>query len=354
MITETLIIGQGIAGSCLGLHLAERNKDFLVIDDSYFQSSSLVAAGLYNPMIFRKPSKSYNADSLIPHLKSFYSKWELKLNAKFHYQRNIIRVFSSTEEVNNWALKSSNPDYEKFLLPEMLPENFDDNLLCGYGGGTVIEAGNVDTKVFLSETKKHFGTKKIEGKIRKINKSPDGFEVESNQGKIKCKRVVLANGHLNHDLYKYLPLTYTKGDILTVYAPEITGFDIRNKGLFIMPIGNGFHRVGSTYDWDNKSYEPSTKARLELEEKLKNTLLCPFKIEEHQSGIRPTVGDRRPLLGEHPEQKNLFIFNGLGAKGVMLAPLYSEMLSNHIFDNREIYPEVDIKRYKKHYGNSKN
>ena len=38
----------------------------------------------------------------------------------------------------------------------------------------------------------------------------------------------------------------------------------------------------------------------------------------------------------------------------MLAPLYSEMLSNHIFDNRKIHPEVDIKRYKKHYGNSKN
>jgi len=354
VITETLIIGQGIAGSCLGLQLAERNKDFLVIDNNNYRSSSFIAAGLYNPIIFRKPSKSYNADSLIPHLKSFYSKWELKLNAKFHYQRNIIRVFSSTEEVNNWAIKSSSPNYSSFLLPEMYPENFDQYLHCGFGGGTVVEAGNVDVKEFLSTCNRHFGNKNVQGKVEQISSTPDGFEIESSNGKIKCKRVIIANGHLNHSTFNYLPLTYTKGDILTVYAPEIEGTDIRNKGLFFMPIGDGFHRAGSTYDWSDRSYDPSQKARIELEEKLNNTLRCSFKIEDHQSGIRPTVGDRRPLLGEHPEQKDLFIFNGLGAKGVMLAPLYSEMLSNHIFDGDQIHPEVDIKRYKKHYGNSKN
>ena len=354
MITETLIIGQGIAGSCLGLELSERNKDFLIIDNNYYRSSSLVAAGLYNPIIFRKPSKSYNADNLIPHLKSFYSKWEQNLNAKFHNQRNIIRAFSSTEEVNNWALKSSNSEYSSFLKTDMLPENFNSNLYCEYGGGTVMEAGNVDVKEFLSNCKLHFGNKNVQGEVDQINSTQEGYEVGTCNGIIKCKRVIVANGHLNHSTFDYLPLTYTKGDVLTIYAPEIEGTDVINKGLFILPIDGGFHRAGSTYDWSDRSYEPSQEARIELEEKLKNTLHCSFKIEDHQSGIRPTVGDRRPLLGEHPEQKDLFIFNGLGAKGVMLAPLYSEQLVNHIFEGTEIHPEVDIKRYKKHYGNSKN
>ena len=70
---------------------------------------------------------------------------------------------------------------------------------------------------------------------------------------------------------------------------------------------------------------------------------------------RPTVADRRPLIGEHPVFKNLYIFNGLGTKGVMNAPFFANMLTQYIFDHTELHPEVDIKRfYKKHYGNNKN
>jgi glycine/D-amino acid oxidase-like deaminating enzyme len=149
-----------------------------------------------------------------------------------------------------------------------------------------------------------------------------------------------------------LPLGDTKGDILTIYCPEIKGSDIINKGFFIMPIGEGYHRVGATFEWENKSYLPSEKAREELEKKLKSVLKCNYKIEDQQSGKRPTVGDRRPLIGEHPEIKQLYIFNGLGSKGVMLAPYYSHQLVKHIFEEEPLDVEVDIKRYLKHYGNS--
>ncbi|MBD79041.1 MAG: hypothetical protein CL840_08995 [Crocinitomicaceae bacterium] len=354
MTTETLIIGQGIAGTALVLQLAQKKKDFLIVDNSYQRSSSLVAAGLYNPMIFRKPSKSYNADNLIPYLHKFYSHWEKKLNTRFLQPRKIIRVFSSVEECNNWSIKSGSDEYSRFLSPEVLPENFDQQLICEFGGGTVLNAGNVTLEEFLDSTRSYFADKHITGLVSSITPLKQGFEVITESGTIKAEKVILANGHLNHPHFNYLPLTYTKGDVLTIYAPEITGTDIRNKGLFIMPIGDGFHRSGSTHDWENKSYDISKKARIELEEKLKNTLRCPYSIEDQKSGIRPTVGDRRPLLGEHPEHKNLFIFNGLGAKGVMLAPFYSEHLVNHIFEDTELHSEVDIKRYKKHYGHTKN
>ena len=128
MFTETLIVGQGISGTTLALQLKEKKKGFLIVDNNQHRSSSLVVAGLYNPMIFRKPSKSYNADVLIPHLKSFYTKWEETLNANFHQSRNIIRIFGSVEECNNWSIKPSHTDYSKFLLPELHKENFDANL----------------------------------------------------------------------------------------------------------------------------------------------------------------------------------------------------------------------------------
>jgi glycine/D-amino acid oxidase-like deaminating enzyme len=41
---------------------------------------------------------------------------------------------------------------------------------------------------------------------------------------------------------------------------------------------------------------------------------------EHFAGVRPTVKDRRPLVGTHAEYSAIHILNGLGTRGVMLGP----------------------------------
>ena len=53
---------------------------------------------------------------------------------------------------------------------------------------------------------------------------------------------------------------------------------------------------------------------------------APFEILSHNSGIRPTTKDRRPLLGRHTTLKRLHLLNGLGTRGVLMAPLLSEWL----------------------------
>ena len=58
------------------------------------------------------------------------------------------------------------------------------------------------------------------------------------------------------------------------------------------------------------------------------------------------------MLGEHPKQKNLIIFNGLGTKGVSLAPYFSSQLANWLEGNGEIMPEVNIKRFNALYSKS--
>lgn len=354
MQVETLIVGQGIAGTTLALQMEEQGKDYAIIDNNLEKSSSLVAAGLYNPVVFRKPSLSFNAHLVIPYLKSFYEKWEVKLETKFHQNRNIIKLFTSVEEINNWEIKSHNDQLKAFLSKGLLQPGFNSNLHCEMGAGMTMQSGNVYVSEFLEATKKHFGSKLLQAEVLNIQKTDSGFSCFTSQGEIKADRVILSTGHLNRPQFNYLPLNGTKGDILTIYCPEIEGMDIINKGFFIMPLGNGFHRVGATFEWDNLGYQVSEKARIELEGKLNTVMKCDFKIEDQQTGLRPTVGDRRPLLGEHPDIKDLYLFNGLGSKGIMLAPYYSEQLVNHIFENQPLEKEVDIKRYMKHYGNIKN
>ena len=61
--------------------------------------------------------------------------------------------------------------------------------------------------------------------------------------------------------------------------------------------------------------------------------------------MRPTVKDRRPLVGQHQNYKNLYVLNGLGTRGVMIAPYVANKLFQYIENDEPIDPEIDIKRY---------
>ena len=80
-------------------------------------------------------------------------------------------------------------------------------------------------------------------------------------------------------------------------------------------------------------------------EKLKKVLTVPYKIVEQTAGIRPTVRDRRPLVGMHPAYKRLAILNGLGTRGVMIAPTVAKQLFNNLENDKKLDSEIDIKRF---------
>ena len=82
-------------------------------------------------------------------------------------------------------------------------------------------------------------------------------------------------------------------------------------------------------------------------ENLKNLISCNFDVIEHRAGVRPTVKDRRPLIGTHPKHKILHIFNGLGTRGIMIAPELAPILYNHIENNIRLDDYINIKRYDK-------
>lgn len=71
----------------------------------------------------------------------------------------------------------------------------------------------------------------------------------------------------------------------------------------------------------------------------------PYTVVDHKVGMRPTVSDRRPVLGMHPEHKGLFIFNGLGTKGYMLAPLLSFEMAEYMANGKPLHKEVEYTRF---------
>jgi glycine/D-amino acid oxidase-like deaminating enzyme len=145
--------------------------------------------------------------------------------------------------------------------------------------------------------------------------------------------------------FKYLPLDGTKGELFIIRAPDLDLDVIINTSVFILPLGNDLFKVGATYNWEDKSNTPTEEGKQELVERIKEIISCDFEIVKHFAGVRPTVKDRRPLIGTHAKYKNIHILNGLGTRGVMLAPALALDLYASIEEGKPLEKAVDIKRY---------
>jgi len=135
--------------------------------------------------------------------------------------------------------------------------------------------------------------------------------------------------------------------LLLIKAPNLKLDAIVKSSLFILPVGNDCFKVGATYNWTDKTNIPTEEGKQELLLELKTIIQCDFEVVDHFAGVRPTVNDRRPLLGEHPKHKNIYVLNGLGTRGVFLGPSMAKMLFDYIESNIPIDPHADIKRFKK-------
>ena len=60
--------------------------------------------------------------------------------------------------------------------------------------------------------------------------------------------------------------------------------------------------------------------------------------------MRPSTEDRRPIIGTSKTHSNIHILNGLGSRGVLLAPYFSRCLTRNIFFDEQIPKGASIGR----------
>ncbi|MCC5922592.1 MAG: FAD-binding oxidoreductase [Crocinitomicaceae bacterium] len=342
-----LIIGGGLAGISLAHRMEDAGKDFLIVDSGVNHSTS-IAAGMINPMVFRTMVKTWKADELFPELIKFYRHLELKVKQNFLFNRSIKRIFSTAHERKLWNERLNDDSYAPYISPSspIMPEWLDAN----FGAGTVLTPGYIDSELFLRCNHHYFQTK---GKMQKADFN--GLKLDEsnlNYDGIKYKSITFCEGYKGKDnpYFGYLPLQQTKGEILEVTSNDFQKTEILNRKCFVLPTEAGTFKIGATFAWNTTNLSPTITAKTELQEQLASFSKASYTIINQQAGIRPTVTDRRPLLGEHPIHRGLFIFNGLGTKGYMLAPYFSGQLSRRILHGETLDSEVDIKRfYSKHY-----
>jgi glycine oxidase len=348
--TELLIVGQGLAGSILAHQLAIREIDFMVMDEPSLSLSSRVAAGIWNPIVFKRMTESWMAAEVVPVMHGFFKQAEATLSAKFVSKRKILKFFTEQQEAGLWKKKYTL--LENFIDPQIYPPqdlNIPGISVPSTGFSFVTESGNIDTAHFINSTRKWLEEKHnfIEERFdhTQLEFPEDGFRYKE----ISARKIIFCEGFLKsaNSLFDFIPFKPAKGEVMTIECEDLKTEHILQKGIFILPLGNSRFKCGATYEWNDLSQEVTSKGQSELEEKLQHILKLPYTVIERQAGIRPSVIDRRPVLGEHPEKKGLYIFNGFGTKAVMLAPYFADELINFILENKELNKEVKCERFLK-------
>ncbi len=349
--TDFIIVGQGIAGSVMALSLIKAGHTVSVINQPNLSLSSKVAAGIWNPIVFKRLTKSWLADSLIPELLSFYEYWEKELHTTLIHKRSIIKPFTEDQEKTLWLKKAHDPEAKNLFLDPVTYEDLEiDQHYHVKSYSKVLQAGNLDVAHFLESTKNY-----IKENQHYLEQEFDYSQLvltpqEISYKKIAAKNIIFCDGHLitKNPYFNWIPMKPAKGETLTIRCTDLQlKNDIFNKGFFILPLGNDFFKVGATYEWEKLNDIPTEKGKTELVQKLNSVLTSPYQIISHDAGVRPSVIDRRPVVGAHPEFKNIFIFNGLGTKAVMLAPYFAKQLVNYIQQNSAIDSEVNPVRFNK-------
>ena len=345
---DYLIVGAGIAGLSF-VELALQNQKSIVVFDNNSQSSSKIAGGLYNPVILKRFTSIENAQLQINCMIAFYANVEKRLATKIDHKMSVLRKFFSVEEQNNWFAAADKVNLAPFLSLDLVKTKIN-AIDSPFDFGKVLQTGYVDTKKYLSEYHlylQNIGILNFENFEYSKLKFENDFIFYKN---IIAKNIIFAEGFgLHHNpFFNFLPLDGTKGELFIIYAPKLDLNVIINTSVFIIPIGENLFKVGATYNWQDKTDTVTEEGKFELITKIKEILNCDFEIISHLAGIRPTVRDRKPLLGAHFLHKNMYVLNGLGTRGVMLGPNLAHNLLQHIEYGLPIDSEFDVSRiYKK-------
>lgn len=344
MRTDVLIVGFGLAGWAMTESLQKANKSFVVIDNvPHAPSSSRAATGIYNPTVLKRFRAIDRAQKLMDYSIPYYKQRKYK---SIDHPNEILRVLSTAAEQNDWLVAADKPSLARFLDPtiQMSPNV---HIHAPHGVGTVQQTGWIDVPALLNNAKDALSTKGIFIHERfdhaSLTMASSGIEYKQ----WKASYVVFAEGVgiLTNPWFSSLPLIPNKGEWLVISCPGL-GLDQIIKGsVFIVPLGEDRYRVGATYNRDCEEASVTNKARIWLEEQISKYVKLPFTVLSHGAGLRPTVPDRRPLLGQHPKHPRLACINGLGSRGVLWAPYAAFLLTDSLFQGKSIPNEFDIHRF---------
>lgn len=325
-----LIIGQGIAGSLLAWHLSKAGHDVTIVDRDHKDSSSMVAAGLMNPITGQRLALTPRFELFAQHAHESYTAISAELGEAFFVPKPILRILRSTQEqerARQLIQASSSSAYALRLDP---PGTHGQSLHDPFGSLVIAGGGHLRTKSFLQALKAYFTDKNMlicEGINHKdIHLHQDHIEWKSR----RFEAVICCEGFVAKDnpWFKDLPYNLAKGEILKVTIDSDRLPDaLLCQQQWLLPDTKNIYWAGSSYDRQNINTIPSSEGEEMIIKGIKDFLKAEIRLLERYAGVRPVMLDQKPVVGMHPSITRVGIFNGFASKGILWAPYYAQQFA---------------------------
>lgn len=336
---DVIILGQGLAGTVLSITLHQRGKRVVVFDTPLPGRASEVAAGLVNPVSLRRTVLTWRASEMLAIAGAFYRDLGLLYDRVFWHPMALTAIFPTAQEAGIWQLRTKDPEVMRFVRMDTTPHSVLDPLPQPYGRGIIDRCAWVDVSGMLAAHRNELG---MSGALREqrvmqkdIVRHTDGIAVHD----VVAPLLV----HCSGPFAEVQGLVPVKGEGLTVRIPGFGVDRIVHRGVFLLPMGEETYRVGSTFKWDEVWSGPSPEARRYLLDRTERLVEREVEVLDHWCGVRPASKDRRPILGQIGPRE--VVFNGLGSRGVALAPWCAQHLCDHLFDGAELDAAVRPQRF---------
>jgi len=348
MKKDYLIVGQGVAGSLLAWQLKSRGKSVLIVDDNHKQSSSMISAGIINPVTGKRFAIFPEFDHFFSYAKDFYAGLEEFFQEKFFESKPILRMFKNEDERRKVdrkdALHLLNQYCEKVEKQGVYHESLDDSL----GSVLITQSGICFTSKLLMTLRNYFMK---EGDLQNKNFKNDDISIQKDSIQydgMTFTKVIFCEGYQAqfNPWFEWLPFNSVKGEILKIEMdsaglPEA----VLNKGKWCVPSGENQWTCGASYIWDDLDCIPTESGKQDVLSGVNALIHKDKKVIDHFAAVRPVMKDQKPICGLHPEMPSIGIFNGLGSKGFLLAPFYAEELSRFYLGEGRLAPDVDVGRF---------
>ncbi|MFN8708060.1 MAG: FAD-dependent oxidoreductase, partial [Planctomyces sp.] len=330
--TDTIIIGQGLAGTALAWHLIWSGQRVTIIDRCESVTASRIAAGLLTPVTGQRQTRSADYDLLWSAAETFYRKVEHETSERFFQPILSTRFFVSPQERDQFLGQRTG----RLKETTELVVSPDSGEVVGY---RMTPSGRLDTPIYLDASREWFRTHQefiqadidVKNDIQVVN---EGTMIRlPNQG-VEATTLVFCQGYQSslNPWFPGIPDGPVRGDILRVRIDGYRQTGVVHQGVWVVPTACEEYLIGATYDRDNLTAEPSPEGRKELQQKLRSITDSPVEVIEHQTAVRAGMRNRQPLGIFHKETPSIGLLTGMGAKGALLSPTAAARLSEMIIN----------------------
>ncbi len=337
---DFLIAGAGLAGACAALHLREHGSVLVMEKDAPAAGASGVAAGLVNPILGRRALPVWRIDEA---LKTLEETIELADAAGTYTPRSTLRPAGDDEQVERFRRSArDHPEHCSWLAAS--PYGW---LRAPRGVLRIETGGTVNVGAFIRRAFAH-----VEVRTRTRLTSWKEREERVEVGGLTARYLILAvgRGFTAFPELMRLRLHQVKGQVVRLSRPPDLPKDtphLAGSGYVALdPENDDAIYCGSTYEHRFADLEPSAQATERILNRVGSMRPCigDADVIEERAGVRVTVpGIRLPMVGPLPGRKRVWVLTGLGAKGLLTAPLVAKELPAYFLDASRIPRETRVR-----------